>query len=197
MSNPDLFRRARLALTVACLAIVVVACATPPRVRSQTAPGANVTTYKTYGYFEKLGTDTGPYASIVSRQLKDATNREMLARGYVEAATNPDLLINFNVATKEKIEGHSGPTMSLGFGRGWGSWRSGYSWGLGVRDTDIRSTTEGTLTIDVVDRARNELVWSGSAVGRLTEKILADPQPAIESTVPLIFAKYPKAPATP
>ncbi|MEP7313776.1 MAG: DUF4136 domain-containing protein [Pseudomonadota bacterium] len=189
-------RSARV-LAAGLAALLLVACAVQPKVRSQTAPGVSVASFKTYGYFEKLGTDTGPYASIVSRQLKDATDREMQARGYVVAATNPDLLVNFHVETKEKIEGRSAPRMSIGFGRGWGSWRSGYNWGLGINDVDISSTTEGTLTIDVVDRARNELVWAGSAVGRLTDKILADPQPAIDATVPLIFAKYPKTPTAP
>ena len=184
-------------LAVGLAALLLVACAATPRIRSQTAPGANVAAFKTFGYFEKLGTDTGAYASIVSRQLKDATNREMQARGYVPTAANADLLINFHVKTKEKLEGRPSPSMSIGFGRGWGSWRSGYNWGVGISDRDISSTTEGTLTIDVVDRARNELLWSGSAVGKLTEKILADPQPAIDATVPLIFAKFPKAPAAP
>ncbi len=197
MAQQSRYARSALVLVACVAALVVAGCATAPRIRSQTAPGANVTAYKTYSYFEKLGTDTGPYASIVSRQLKDATNREMLARGYVESATNPDLLVNFHVETKEKLEGRSTPSMSLGFGRGWGRWRSSYGWGVGISDVHISSTTEGTLTIDIVDRARNELQWSGSAVGRLSEKILADPQPAIDATVPLIFAKFPKAPATP
>jgi uncharacterized protein DUF4136 len=180
-----------LVLAMAALVgLVAAGCATKPVIRAQSAPGGSVASYRTYGFFEKLGTDDSTYSSVLSLNLKAAVSREMEARGY-RAAPNPDLLVNFNLAQRAKIEGHSGPTFGLGFGRGWGSWRSGYSWGAGINDTDIRSTTEGTLTLDVVDRARNEIVWSGSAAGEITSKVLDDPKAAIDRTVPLIFAKYP------
>ena len=51
--------------------------------------------------------------------------------------------------------------------------------------------TEGTLTLDLVDRMKNELVWSGSAVRTLNAKILDQPRPAIDQAVNLIFAKLP------
>jgi hypothetical protein len=177
-------------VALSLLALGVAGCTAQPKIRAQSAPGASVASYRTYGFFEKLGTDTSTYASVLSLNLKAAVSREMEARGY-RAAPNPDLLVNFNLVEKDKIEGHSGPTFGLGFGHGWGSWRSGYSWGGSFSDTDIRSTTEGTLTIDVVDRSRNEIVWAGSAAGRITAKTLDDPKAAIDKTVPLIFAKYP------
>ncbi len=114
----------------------------------------------------------------------------MESRGYRYAATGADLVLNFHLGEKDKIEGRSGPNFGLAFGRGWG-WRSGYSWGASFNDTDVRTTTEGTLTIDVVDRAKNELMWAGSAVAQVTSKTLDDPRGTIERTVPLIFAKYP------
>jgi hypothetical protein len=43
----------------------------------------------------------------------------------------------------------------------------------------------------VVDRAKNELVWAGSAVAQVTSKTLDDPRGTIDRTVPLVFAKYP------
>lgn len=181
---------AKAALAV-LLAAVVAGCATGPKIRAQTAPNGNVSSYRTYGFFEKLGTDSSSYASVLSLNLKAAASREMEARGYRLATSNPDLLLNFSLAQVEKIDGRSGPTFGLGFGRGWGSWRGGYSWGAGINDVDIRSTTEGTLTIDVVDRAKNEIVWAGSAVAPITSKVLDDPKAAIDNTVPKIFAKFP------
>jgi hypothetical protein len=165
-------------------------CATGPKIRAQTAPGAQVDHYRTYGFLEKLGTDNSTYASVLSLNLKAATAREMEARGY-RPSTTPDLVLNFNVAEKDKIEGRGGTSFGIGFGRGFGSWRSGYSWGVGVNDSDITTRTEGTLTVDVVDRSRNEIVWTGSAVAQITAKVLDDPRAAIDATVPLIFAKFP------
>lgn len=177
---------------IALLAVagLLAACATGPRIRAHSAPNAQVDRYRTYGFFEKLGTDDSSYASVLSLNLKNATARELEARGYRPSAT-PDLLVNFNLQTREKIDGTSGPSFGIGIGRGWGHWRTGYSWGFGVSDTHITSRTEGTLTIDVVDRARNEIVWAGSAAGTITSKVLDDPRAAIDATVPKIFAKFP------
>ncbi len=35
---------------------------------------------------------------------------------------------------------------------------------------DIRTVTEGSLTIDVVDQQHKELIWSGTAKGRVTSQ---------------------------
>jgi uncharacterized protein DUF4136 len=186
-----LARRLAAVLLGAAL-VLATGCAVRPVIRAHTAPGANVAAYRTYGFFDKLGTDDSSYSSLLSTYLKSATALELESRGYRRAESNPDLLVNFHLGEKERIEGHAGPSLGLGLGRGWG-WRSGYSWGLGmgVNDMDLRTTTEGTLTIDVVDRARNELIWAGSAVAQITSKTLDDPKAAIDRTVPLIFAKYP------
>ena len=88
-----------------------------------------------------------------------------------------DLLINFNVKEKDKVEGDVGPT--AGFGYGWGR-HYGYGYGFGFDDyyNGITTVTEGSLMIDLIDRSRNEVVWSGTAVGELTKKVLDNPEPA-------------------
>jgi Domain of unknown function (DUF4136) len=173
-------------LGVALLALLA-GCQTRPEIRTQSAPNLDVAPYRTYGFVEKVGTDTAGYTTLTTRYLKESVNSEMQARGYTFTDKNPDLLINFNVVTQDKVEGRPGPRMGLGYGY----WRRGYAWGFGVGD-EIYSFTEGTLTIDVVDRERNELIWNGTAVGRLTKDVLENPQPAINQAVDLIFAKYPK-----
>jgi hypothetical protein len=198
--NIQSFARSGLRAAAVVGLAALAACESAPEIRSQTAPGANVAAYRTYGYVDKLGTDPAGYTTLNTRFIKEAVDREMQARGYVLAAS-PDLLVNFNVASKDKVEGTStGPRTSVAVGYGgWGGWRRGYGYGVGVGigDTDIRTVTEGTLTIDVVDAARKELLWTGSAVGRLTKAIQADPKPTIDKAVSLIFQKYPKAPAVP
>lgn len=177
-------------LAAAVVLTALAACQTRPEVRSQSAPNLDIARYATYGFMDKPSTDNAGYTTLTTRYLEEAVAREMASRGYTRSE-NPDLLINFNVATKDKIESR-GPSVGVGYG-GWGGWRHGYGWGVGVgsRD-DIQNYTEGALTVDVVDRARNELVWSGTATARLTKKAQDKPQPAIEQAVDLIFDKYPK-----
>jgi len=191
--------RARLRVFPAISAMLLAAlaaCATPPHIRSQSAPDLDIGRYRTYGFVDRPGTDTQGYMSLNTRYLKDAVSREMAARGYTPSE-NPDLLINFNIMAVDKVEGSYGPgyPYGYGYGYGYGSWRHGYAWGAGVSDWDtIRTYTEGTLTIDVVDHAHNALVWSGSAVGELTKSVLDRPQPAIDDAVSRIFTHYPRAP---
>jgi len=173
----------------ASLVVLLAACQTQPKIRTQSAPDLNLARYKTYGYMEHPDTDkSAGYTTLTTRYIRDAVDREMQERGYTQAATNPDLLVNFNVMTKDKVEGTTRPNVGIGYG--WG-WRRGYAWNAGIYDTDVRTVTNGTLTVDLVDSVRKELVWSGSAAGRVTDKVLDNPQPTINEAVGLIFAKFP------
>jgi Domain of unknown function (DUF4136) len=175
-------------LVAAVMLAALAACQTRPEVRTQSAPNLDIGPYTTFGFVEKPGTDTAGYTTLTTRYLEEAVSREMASRGYTRSES-PDLLINFNVATKDKIESR-GPAVGAGFGHF--GWRHGYGFGVGFPYNDIYNYTEGSLTVDVVDRRRNELIWSGTAVGRLSKKAMNQPQPAIEQAVDLIFDKYPK-----
>ena len=176
------------------LGLFLVGCASQPEVRTQTAPNANLAGYRTYAFMPKPGTDKDGYKTLETQSLERAVGREMLARGYAPAAAEQaDLLINFNVKEKDKVEGDVGPT--AGFGYGWGR-HYGYGYGFGFDDyyNGITTVTEGSLMIDLIDRSRNEVVWSGTAVGELTKKVLDNPEPAIDRSVADIFARYPIRP---
>jgi len=176
------------------LGLFLVGCASQPEVRTQTAANANLAGYRTYAFMPKPGTDKDGYKTLKTQSLERAVGREMLARGYAPATNEQaDLLINFNVKEKDKVEGDVGPT--AGFGYGWGR-HYGYGYGFGFDDyyNGITTVTEGSLMIDLIDRARNEVVWSGTAVGELTKKVLDNPEPAIDRSVADIFARYPIKP---
>lgn len=189
-NHQTIFRSAALL----ALGLFLAGCATPPEVRTQTAANANLAAYHTYAFMPKPGTDKDGYKTLKTQSLERAVDREMLARGYaLVAADQAELLINFNVKEKDKVEGDVGPT--AGFGYGWGR-HYGYGYGFGFDDyyNGITTVTEGSLMIDLIDRSRNEVVWSGTAVGELTKKVLNNPEPAIDRSVADIFARYPVRP---
>src|SRR5262245_19675068 len=175
---------------VASAALLLAACQTRPQIRTQSAPELNVLQYQTFGFVDHPSTDNANYTTLTTRYLKDAVTREMLARGY-QQSDKPDLVVNFLVGSKDKVESTPGPAVGVGYGR-WG-WRN-WGYGIGYGGSDVRTVTEGSLTIDVVDHQKSALVWSGTAQGRLTKKALNNPQPAIDDAVSAIFAKYPKQP---
>ena len=182
--------------TVAGLGLMLAACATRYDIRSQTALNANLTSYHTYAFMAKPGTDNDGYKTLTTQTLERAVNREMYARGYTPATvgSEPDLVINFNVKEKDKVQG-DGPGIGYGVGYGYGS-RWGYGYGLGLDDyyNGIQTVTEGSLVVDLIDRVRNEVVWSGTAVGQVTKKSLDHPDETLDRSVTEIFARYPVKP---
>jgi hypothetical protein len=175
------------------LGLLLASCATRYDIRSQAAANANLASYHTYAFMAKPGTDKDGYKSLTTQTLERAVNREMYARGYTPAAvgSEPDLVINFNIKEKDKVQGDS-PGVGYAWGFGYGP-RWGYGYGLGLDDyyNGIQTVTEGSLVIDLVDRVRNEVVWSGTAVGQITRKSLDHPDETLDRSVTEIFAHYP------
>jgi len=185
-------RRARpliRGLAVAGVLAILTACASKPVVRTQSAPALDLQKYQSFGFVEHPDTDKAGYTTLVTRYLKDAVSREMVARGYTRS-DQPDLLVNFTTGSKDKVEGDSWPDVGLG----WGRWSRGWGWGGTWGSRDIRTVTEGSLTIDVVDPQQKELIWSGTAKGRVTTRDEDNPQSAIDKAVTAIFTKYPRQP---
>lgn len=170
--------------------------AAAPKVYTQVAPEFDIARYKTYGFIERPASEAAGYRTMTTGYVRDAVARQMEARGY-QLASTPDLLVNFNIETRDKVgdSGGARPNVSVGIGGGSGGWRGGYGVGIGLGTGGTRTTTEGSLTVDLVDRERNALVWSGTAAGRVTEAVRENPQAAIASAVDDIFAKYPQPPA--
>jgi len=173
-------------------AVLLASCATGPTIRYDEDPAANFALYSTYGFSSRLEDESFGYQSFLTRYLETAISGEMEARGY-RASAEPDLMINFYVNTREKIRG----TTVSAAGGGYFGYRRGYyrCWGgyYGCWDgyeTNVRQYTEGTLTIDIVDAKRNQLIWEGIAVGRIRESTLDDLEGAVNRVVPLIFDEF-------
>jgi len=183
---------------VAVVAACLSACTSGPSIRVDQDPAANLTSYKTFGFFTPLATDQSGYSTLLTARLKDATRREFERRGYAYEESSPDLRVNFNLNVADKTEVRSSPSMTAGYGyygyRGgmYGAW-NGYPY-----DVETTNYKEGTLSIDVVDAARKSLVWQGVAEGRISKKVMENPAPAIDAAVTQIMARFPnKNPAPP
>lgn len=184
----------RLATSILSLA-VLAGCAITPSIRTDLDPSARFSDYRTYGFPAETGTDRAGYSTLITGHFKRAVSQAMESRGYRFAAENPDLLVNFFASSTERTEIQSRPQITLG--AGYYSYRLGlYSeWPLYGRDVSTTHYKVGTASIDVVDAARKQLIWEGRAEGRLTDRMLDDPGPAIDKAVADIFAKYPVEPA--
>ena len=69
--------------------------------------------------------------------------------------------------------------------------RYGAYGGYPATQTEVRQYTEGTLTIDLVDTRSDQLVWEGTAVGRVRESVRENLEEAVNNVVAEIFTRYP------
>lgn len=177
----------------------VAGCATTPEVRTRAAEQVDLASFHTYAFVAKPGTDTGPYKSLTTQQLEKDTSQELQSRGYVPAAPGekPDLLVNFTVGAHDRVQGMAGPAFGLGWGPGWGPvwggrWGPWGPWGPGYF-SDVETITTVSLSIDLIDRAHNSVVWSGTAVSDLTRHMLDHPAESIDVAAHQIFLHFPVA----
>jgi Domain of unknown function (DUF4136) len=188
-------RNARL-LSAACLSsILAFACATGPTIRVDRDPGADMSAYKTFAFFDPLATDRTQYSTLVSSRLKHATHTELERLGYRYDERNPDLLVNFFLSIADRQEIRSTPSASMGGGY-YGYRRGGYgAWGSYPYDVETVNYKAGTLSVDLVDARTDSLVWQGLAEGRLKDESIRNPGPAIEAVIAEMFRSFPNPPS--
>ena len=189
-----------LLVCFAALLLALGGCASVPDVRVAMDRSADFTQYKTFAFANPLGTDRGGYQSIVSKELKAHTQREMEARGMRLVTAAPQLLVNFSAAMTDKTRVSTMPVfIGMDAGFGYYGYRSGLyaPWPMYVDQTVVTQYKEGTLNIDVVDAARKQLVWEGVVTDRVTQEDLQNLPVAINTAVTAAFARYPMPPLMP
>ena len=165
----------------------LVGCVSAPETRADYDQTVDFAQYRSFGFFDKVGTDEADYESLVTRQLKASTRRELEARGYRYTETAPDLLVNFNASVTQQTRVRHMPFYGGYYGYGY----PGYYGFWGGYEPYIYQYDEGTLKIDIVDARRKQLVWEGVTVGRITDKAKKNRATAIDVAVQDMFTQFP------
>ena len=185
-------RKTRSPYAISSLLIALAltaACSSGPRIITNSAPDFSIASYSTFSFFRPLGTDRGDVQSLESKQLIASTTRELEMAGLRRDDANPDLLVNFVIATRETLQSRPSSSVGVHHSRGrYGTW-GGYS--MSMSTTEVVQRTEGTLGVDLVDRARNQLVWEGAATARVTDQMRQNRDQVLDSAIADIFAKFP------
>ena len=174
------------------LLILVLSGCSSDNLRSDYDRGADFGQYQTYNFFENAGPRSGNYESFFSQYMVEAIEIEMEQRGYTKA-DDPDLWVNFNGIMQEKTDVRTTPA-SPPMG-GYYGYRGGYydpwgGYGYGT-ETHVSQYTEGTFNIDLIDNARDQLVWEAVGKGRVSQKDLENLREGVMEGVPKYFALYP------
>ncbi len=172
---------------VLTLAAILSGCASGPNVITNADPSADMMSVRTFDFLKPLSTDRGNVQTLLSTQLIAATTEELGMRGLQREQNNPDVLINFLLETHEQIRSrNTGASVST-------MHRSGrYSgWGATMSTPTIEQTTQGALSIDMIDPARNQIIWEGTATSRVTDRMRANQEESVREFVTAILADFP------
>jgi hypothetical protein len=146
---------------------VFASCSSVKMLDNEKAEGANLSAYKSFDFYsvEASGdTVTQRFKDNITK-LEDAITLELQKHGYLLSKTNPDLLVNIGVVVDEQIQTRQtdyatdAPTY---IGQRHYSWKS--------EEVETGVFKEGTVTVDLVDRQQNKMVWTGTIQGVIPKK---------------------------
>lgn len=177
-------------VAVLLVALLLAACATGPRVRTDYDPSADFSRYRTWGFYKPIAMEESGYSSWISDRIKDDVRREMEARGYRYVESDPDLQVNFQGIVREKTDVWSVPRTDYQYFYSYRR-RAYFAMPFWYDDTQVHQYTEGTLTVDLVDAERNRMVWTGAAIGRVTKRTPQERLAEVDTAIASIFAQYP------
>ena len=135
------------------------------------------TNYKSYAYL-KSGIDKAEISDLDKKRILNAIDEIMPTKGLSKSGT-PDVLISIFTKERERVDVYQ----NYGFGWGWNPY-----WGMGY--SNVTTTPEGTLFIDIIDAKTKELVWQGEGSGYLT-KNTEKKDARIKEFVSKILEQYP------
>ena len=142
------------------LMLLLLTSCSAVRVNSDYDKKTDFSVYKTYA-FHKTGIDKVEISDLDKKRILRSIDEEMTAKGFTKSET-PDLLINITTKTEKNINVNQ---FQSNYGYGWGFGWNPY-WGANY---SVYTNTEGTLTIDLIDAKKKELIWQGEGVGNLTK----------------------------
>jgi len=164
------------------LLLFVLGACSSVRVASDFDKNVDFTPFKTYAFY-KNGIDKVEISDLDKKRILRSIDEAMSAKGFTKSET-PDLLINIFTKAREQVNVNQ---FNAGWGYGWGYGWNPYLWG---GNTNVYTTTEGTLYIDLIDAKKKEMIWQGEGVGSLTQNS-GDKDARIKEFVSKILEQYP------
>ncbi len=178
-------------LLILLLAVGIASCSSV-KVSYDIDKSVDFTKYKTYNYSEdalKL-----PVQELNRNRVFNAVDNELASRG-LSKSDDPDVLIDLHVRAEQKTEATATTTGTGMYGGYGGPWRYGYGGGFSTTTIDYDNYIEGTLFINVVDKAEDKIVWQGRGTKTVDEDASPEKRDAnINNGIKSIFATYPVKP---
>lgn len=175
-------------LNIVLFGIFLTGCASGPKIITNSASDVDFSSINTFAFKQPLSTDNGEVRSLMSTALIEATSVELESRGWREMNGDPQVLIDFLFEVREEIRSPR-TGFSIGIGGGGGNVGVGGS----MSTPSVEQTTQGELSINIIDPGKKQLIWEGKAKHEVTENVREYQNEATRTLVNLIFAEFPVA----
>jgi len=169
------------------VASLLISCGGPKVVSTQSAPGTDLSKYKTFDFFKlDASGDTIPGKfKERSALIQDEVASQLSSRGFTRSSDKPDLFINIGLVVKEEVQTRETDIRDAPRYMG----QRNYHWESEEIVVDMYRV--GTATVEMVDPATNALVWKSvveDVIPDKDEKVAA----AIKEGIQQMFTKFPK-----
>jgi hypothetical protein len=149
--------------------------------------GTNFAAYKTYQWVDLPGAVPD---QLIDQAIKRAVDGQLALKGLTRVEKNGDLSVGYHgIITEEKGVNLTAMGGGPGFG-GWGPWG-----GPGTVQGQTSTIPVGTLSVDLYDPARKQLIWRGDATKTIDLK--KDPDrnfQNLQKAMAKLFKNYPPQP---
>jgi hypothetical protein len=179
----------------ALAALSMVACS-GLSVTQDFSPGTDFSRLQSWDFMpasERAGGDPRGDNDIVEQRIRGAIETQMAAKGFQQVNSGDvDFRVGYYLILDDRVDYH---TVNTYYGGGWGYGRmygGRYGGGYGGSQTTAVEYTQGSLIVDFFDLESKELVWRGSAEGKVHET--ADPmqkQERVNLAIQKILAQFP------
>lgn len=178
-------------LSLAFLISLLSACSSL-EVKSDYDTSVNFTHYKTFAFHQILD-QSGSVSNLNKNRIIRAIKADLAKKGLTETKQNPDLIVNMTtiIENKKSVIAHTDYYGYDGFYRPY-HWSGRYA-GFAPPSTttfDVREYKDGSLIIDIIDAANQQLIWQGIG-NKEIDKPADNPDAVINEAVTKIMESFP------
>ncbi|MGV3503377.1 MAG: DUF4136 domain-containing protein [Adhaeribacter sp.] len=172
----------KYAIIFPILLLLLASCSPSINVSSDYDIATNFREFKTFGWYQdkvkgKARPDSAGYDTFFDKRMKKAIETQLKSQGLSYSASNPDVYVNYQAGFSNESRVRNNYPYGYGY------------WGYPFGGTSVQQYKEGTITIDLVDVQKNELLWRG--IGEMEVNTRNISEEKVYDAVNHIMREYP------
>jgi hypothetical protein len=183
--------RTNLRLIPVLLLVLLYSCSPTVKVTTDYDHAANFSEFKTFAVYD-LKAQEGQVSQLNVDRVTKAIRAEMIAKGFSETSSNPDLKVNAVSILKNK-QSVTADSNFYGYGgmyRPYGYWGGGAMMGGATTTFNTYDYVDGSLVIDIVSTKTQKLVWQGIGNSQIDSRP-DNPEEFIATSIKKILEGFP------